>query len=114
MIGDALKRFRGAGYSGKAAPATDADVDQEDTDSPDPSQKVRTLSLTDDEAQAFQDVKPGQDVACEVHGTINGDGSFSVLTVAPLNAKSAYGEDEADMASQVAQRVTPSVQISPS
>ena len=51
----------------------------------------------------------------EVHGTLESDGRFRVMSVSPLGGAQSYGgSEEAGMAQQVAQRVTPSIQISPS
>lgn len=80
-----------------------------------PEEMSREIKLTPDEMKAFKDAQPGSDLACEVHGMLESDGKFRVMSVSPLGGGDSYGgEDQAGMASQVAQKVTPNVQISPS
>lgn len=104
MISDSLRKFRGGGYDDKSSGAPKPEESKD-------SGHSRTISLTDDEMQAFKDAKPGSDLACEVHGTLESNGKFSVLSVSPLGGGQNYG-DESEMANQVAQRVSPSVAAS--
>lgn len=71
----------------------------------------RELKLTGDEMKAFADAQPGQDLACEVHGTLEGDGRFRVMSVSPVGGGESYGgPDENGMAQAIAQRVSPGMQ----
>jgi hypothetical protein len=72
----------------------------------------RIIALTDDEKKYFESAKPGEDLACEVHGTLESDGKLRVMSVSPTGITADKGED--DMATQVAQRVSPTIQPSPS
>jgi len=108
---DYLKKFRKNDYSAK--PDDDAKKGTGDKGEDSPDEMSREIKLTDDEMQAFKDSQPGSDLACEVHGTIESDGKFRVMSVSPLGGGESYG-DENGMAQQVAKRVTPTVQISPS
>lgn len=101
MIGDYLKKFRGSGYSGKS---DKAEIPEESDENPD--QKSRIINLTDDEKKAFEGTKPGEDLGCEVHGSLQEDGSFNVMSVSPLGGKPGYGSEE-EMAGAVAGKVMP-------
>lgn len=104
MISDSLKKFRGGNYQGPSD-------EKQSSEKPKDSGHSRSISLTDDEMQAFKSAQPGSDLACEVHGTLEGNGKFNVLSVSPLAGGTSYG-DESDMANQVAQRVSPAVTAS--
>ncbi len=106
---DFLKKFRNGD-------AEKPEKDNPESDKPEEPQGMsRELKLTGDEQKAFADAKPGQDLACEVHGTLEQDGRFRVMSVSPMGGGQGYGgEDQAGMAQAIAQRVQPSVQISPS
>lgn len=105
---DYLKKFRKDDYSGKSS--DDKSEGKPEESGPEMSREIR---LTDDESQAFKDAKPGSDLSCEVHGTLESDGRFRVMSVSPMGGAEEYG-DENGMAQQIAQKVTPTVQISPS
>jgi hypothetical protein len=100
---DALKSMRGKDYS---------DGKNKGMDSGEPNKTPRIIKLSDEEMKGFENSKPGEDLACEVHGSLEEDGHFHVMTVGPMNG--SYGEDENKMAGEVAQKVTPTVQLSPS
>lgn len=111
-IGDYLQKMRGQDNPGKGDKPDDAPKDSQDEK---PEEMSREIKLTDDEQKAFKDAKPGSDLACEVHGTIENDGRFRVMSVSPLGGGESYGgPDQAGMAGQIAQRVSPNIQISPS
>lgn len=106
---DVLKNFRDKGYSPKGDDSKDEGMDSGEENS-----TPRIISLTDDEKQAFEQAKPGEDLACEVHGTLEQDGHFHVMSVSPMGGDKSYGGEQ-EMAGQVAQRVMPSMpMISPS
>ena len=72
----------------------------------------REIKLTDDEQKAFQDSAPGSDLSCEVHGTLESDGRFRVMSVSPMGGGGSYGsEDEKGMADAIAQKVSPGMQV---
>lgn len=103
---DALKTLRGKDYGAKPVDASAA--------APAPSMETpRVIRLTDDEQKMFAQAQPGEDVGCEVHGTLDGEGGFRIMSVAPLG-DAAEGNDESAMASQVMQRVAPNIAPSPS
>jgi len=102
---DQLQDFRKKGY-------LESDKKDEGMDSGEKNSTSRIIKLSDEEQKAFAGSKPGDDLACEVHGSMEADGHFHVMSVAPMAGASSYDEDE--MASQVAQRVQPTAQISPS
>lgn len=56
-----------------------------------PNNTSRTIMLSDDEQKAFQGSKPGDNLTCEVTGTIEEDGHFHVMTVNPPAGKSYSG-----------------------
>ena len=106
---DYLKSFRDKGGPSKGEPDK-----KEGMDSGEENKTPRIISLTDDEKQAFAQAKPGEDLSCEVHGTLESDGHFHVMSVSPLGGGEKYGSEEG-MADQVAKRLTPSMpMISPS
>lgn len=105
---DELKSFRGKDYSSKKDDKSD-----EGMDSGESNETPRIISLTDDEQKAFLQAKPGEDLACEVHGSLEEDGHFHVMSVAPMGGQPGYG-GEKEMAGMVAQRVMPTIQPSPS
>lgn len=113
MVGDFLKKFRSSGYSGKGKEEKPGDGKDEPFSNDEPNETPRFISLTDDEKKSFAGSHPGEDLACEVHGTLEEDGHFHIMSVSPLNKQEGYGSEE-EMAGQVAQRVTPTVQLSPS
>jgi hypothetical protein len=108
VIADSLKKFRKNEYG--------VGGDQQKNDQPEKKDEAhsRTISFTDDEKQALQGVEPGGDVRCEVRGTLESDGRLRIMSVTPLPGESYGNTDEQGMAGAVAQRVTPSVQLSPS
>lgn len=110
---DELKNLRAKGYSGKTSTI---DGDKEGMDSGERNSTPRIISLTDDEQKAFAQAKPGEDLACEVHGSLEDDGHFHVMSVVPLQGSygQEQGTDENQMAGQVAQRVMPGIVPSPS
>lgn len=109
MIGDYLKKFRNNDYASKGAD------DQKNGSSDDKKDEghSRVISFTDDEKQMFQGTEAGSDLACEVHGQLDAEGKFRVMSIAPLSGGDGQGS-EGQMANTVANRVTPTVQISPS
>lgn len=90
----------------------DGKKDDKESDSGEKNQVSRIINLTDDEMKTFQGTHPGEDLACEVHGTLEDDGHFHVMSVQPLGGAKDYGEQ--GMAGQIAQRVTPTIQPAPS
>ncbi len=103
---DYLKKFRKDDYSGNPG------KDKTEPGKPEKSAEMsREIKLTDDEMQAFKDAQPGSDLACEVHGTIESDGRFRVMSVSPLGGGENYGGDENGMAQAIAQKVTPGIQV---
>ena len=107
---DELKTFRKKDYSSGGAGGEDKS--KEGMDSGEPNSTPRIIKLSEDEQKAFAQAKPGEDLACEVHGSLEEDGKFRVMSVSPLGGGQDYGED--DMAKQVATRVMPTIQPSPS
>ena len=104
---DELKNLRNKDYSSKGHSTSGDGMDSGERNS-----TPRIISLTDDEQKAFAQAKPGEDLACEVHGSLESDGHFHVMSVSPLGG-SSYGSEN-EMAGQVAQKVMPQIQPSPS
>lgn len=102
---DFLKSFRGKGYTGGSG-------EKEGMDSGEKNSTTRIVKLTEDEQKMFEQAKPGDDLACEVHGTYE-NGSLNIMSVAPMGG-GGPAEDETEMAGQVAQRVMPNIVPSPS
>ena len=103
-----LKSMRGKGYRAQASDFKSPEAEpKEEMGTP------RIISLTDVEKKSFEGVKPGQDLTCEVHGTMEGD-HFHVMSVSPPQGGGYGSEDENKMAGMVAQRVMPTIQPSPS
>ncbi len=100
---DFLKSFRGQGYKGSGNPG---EMKKEGMDSGEQNSTSRIIKLTDDEQQAFASANPGEDLACEVHGTLEKDGHFHVMSVAPMGGAESYG-GENEMAGDVAKSVMP-------
>lgn len=102
---DELKKSRERDYQ---APKMDDPDEGNDTS--------RIIKLSDDEQKSFANAKPGQELACEVRGNLEEDGHFHVMSVKPLGGAQSYGEgnDENQMAGQVAQLVRPQMMPSPS
>lgn len=107
---DALKSFRSNGYGSKPEPENG---EKTGMDSAEENSTSRIIKLSDDEQKAFANAKPGDDLACEVHGTLEDDGHFHVMSLAPMGGGDSYGDDK-EMAGQVMQRVMPGVVPSPS
>jgi len=103
---DVLKSYRNKDYGEKSDP-------KEGMDSGEKVETPRIISLTDDEKKVFAQAKPGEDLACEVHGTMEEDGHFHVMSVGPLGGDKGAGSEQ-EMAGQVAQRVMPNIVPSPS
>jgi hypothetical protein len=104
-IGEYLKKMRSEDSEDTEEESNDDKPDEEKGDHP------RFFELTEDELKGFKGVQPGQDLACEVHGTLEGT-KFRVMSVSPTHG--AKDMDEAGMSGLVAQRVQPTLQISPS
>ena len=103
---DELKSLRSKGYdSGKP--------EKPGMDSGKPNETPRTIKLTDDEQKIFAQAQPGEDLACEVHGTYETDGKLLIMSVSPMGSGS-IGNEENDMAAKVAMKVQPTMQPSPS
>jgi len=100
-----LKNLRKKGYAEKS--------DKEGMDSGEINETPRIISLTDEEKKAFENAKPGEDLACEVHGSLEDDGHFHVMSVGPMGGTPNAGSEK-DLAGMVAQRVSPTIQPSPS
>jgi len=98
---DYLKQVRDDGYDVAKPPKSEGAVDDPDES----NETSRIIKLSDEEQKAFQNVKPGLELACEVRGNVEEDGHFHVMSVKPLGGASSYGEGQ--MADQVAQRVSP-------
>ena len=92
-VTDELKNMRGGGYMSK--PDKGMDSGKENSTS-------RIIKLSDDEQKAFAQAKPGEDLECVVHGTLEEDGHFHVMSVNPPEGQS-YGEEP--QASDIAQRM---------
>ncbi len=105
---DILKSFREKGYS-----PSSGDSEKDGMDSGEENSTSRIIKLSDDEQKAFAQAKPGEDLACEVHGNIEEDGHFHVMSVAPMGGAESYGGEQ-EMAGQVMQRVQPNTMPSPS
>ena len=101
-VTDELKNIRGKGYGEK--PEKGMDSGEENSTS-------RIIKLSDEEQKSFAQARPGEDLACEVHGTLEEDGHFHVMSVGPMGGSSS---PEDDMVTQVAQKVTPTIMPSPS
>ncbi len=106
---DFLKKFRDKGYSPGGDDAKDKGMDSGEENS-----TSRIIKLSDDEQKKFAQAKPGEDLVCEVHGSLEEDGHFHVMTVDPMGGGSYGGNSEQEMAGQVAQRVQPNIAPSPS
>ena len=104
---DALKKYRDSGKDGSMPDKKDEGMDSDEQNS-----TTRIIKLSDDEQKAFASANPGEDLACEVHGSLEKDGHFHVMSVQPMGGAGSY--DESKMAGQVAQLVRPETQISPS
>ena len=102
-VTDELKNIRGKGYGDKP---------EKGMDSGEQNSTSRIIKLSDDEQKAFAEAKPGEDLECVVHGTLEEDGHFHVMSVNPPEGQSY--DDESRMAGMVAQKVTPTIQPSPS
>lgn len=100
---DVLKNLRSQDYGSKPGKSDDAQKDDSQT-------MTRIIKLTDDEQKMFEGSEG--EVACEVHGTLEKDGHFHVMSVSPQGASAP--DEEKSMAGQVAQRVMPTIQPSPS
>lgn len=102
---DILKTYREKGYA-----STSPEKPGEGKEAADPGKSgtPRIIKLSDDEQKAFAQAKPGEDLVCEVHGTMEEGGHFHVMSVAPP-AGGPGGEQ--DMAGQVAQKVQPGMAI---
>ena len=105
-VSEFLQKFREKGYP-KEEKGAGMDSGEENSTS-------RTIKLSDDEQKSFAQAQPGEDLACEVHGTLESDGHFHVMSVSPMGGGSSYGDQEKEMAGQVAQRVQPNIAPSPS
>lgn len=101
---DILKSFRGSQGS-----ISDAGKTEKGMDSGEKNATSRIIKLTDDEQKLFAQAKPGEDLACEVHGGLEEDGHFHIMSVAPLGG-SSYG-DENKMAGEVARKVAPGIPV---
>lgn len=110
---DFLKSMRSQGY--KSSGASNPGGEQKDPGMPGTDEQdnstPRAIKLTDDEQKIFASVNPGDELTCEVHGSLQKDGKFQVMSVAPMG-NAPEGENE--MAGQVAQRVMPNIVPSPS
>lgn len=106
-VADFLKKFR------KGGDAPDEKDDSKKMEgSEKPEEMSREIKLTDDEMKAFQGSKPGEDLGCEVHGMLESDGRFRVMSVSPSGGGESYGgNDQAGMAQQIAQKVSPGIQV---
>lgn len=105
-----LKSIRGKGYVPSMSRGYGEKRDS-GMDSGVENSTSRIIKLSDEEQKSFQEAKSGEDLSCEVHGTLEEDGHFHVMSVSPMNG-GASSEDE--MANQVAQKVTPTIMPSPS
>jgi hypothetical protein len=106
-LDDILKKFRDKDYS------SDKKEDK-GMDSGEKNETPRIISLTDDEKQNFAQAKPGEDLACEMHGTLEDDGHFHVMSVSPMGGGESEEDGMQKMSQMVAQRVQPTMQPSPS
>ncbi|HEX9504267.1 MAG TPA: hypothetical protein VF974_08205 [Patescibacteria group bacterium] len=105
---DVLRTYRDKGYASTSPGNPDNSSGKKDgMDSGEQNQMPRIIKFTDDESKAFAQAKPGEDLACEVHGTLDGEGGFRIMSVAPLAGASAPAGSEQDMAGQVMQKVMP-------
>lgn len=87
---------------------SDSPGDKKDgMDSGEENSTSRIIKLTDDEQKLFEQANPGEDLACEVHGTLEKDGHFHVMSVGPLGG----GDEEKEMAGQVAEKVMPNMKM---
>ena len=93
--------MRGKGYGEKS---------EKGMDSGEKNSTSRIIKLSDEEQKSFEGAKPGEDLECVMHGTLEEDGHFHVMSVGPKE----QGMEENDMANMVAQKVTPTIMPSPS
>jgi len=106
-INEELKTFRRKGY--KTVP--EDEISGRESEQAPVNQTPRTVVLTDEEKKGIGPVEPGTEVTLSVTGSIEQDGKFKILSVSS-GAEQDDSEDE--MAGQVAQKVIPSIQPSPS
>lgn len=99
---DELKNRRSEGYLKKP--------EDKGMDSGENNSTSRIIKLSDEEQKAFAQANPGEDLACEVHGTLEEDGHFHVMSVGPMQGQGGQN----DMMKQLAQRVTNTTMPSPS
>lgn len=101
---DFLKNFRQKGYAGNMS---EKPLDEKDgMDSSDKNSTTRIVTLNDDEQKMFEKANPGDDIACEVHGTYE-NGKLNIMSVSPMGGGAPEEDEEKSMAGQVAQRVMP-------
>lgn len=102
---DELKKIRSQGY----------DRNEADNDPDQPNDTSRTIKLMDEEMKSLEpyQIKPGENIVLEVTGNLEQDGHFHVMTVKYAQGKGDGNSDE-QMAQEVAGRVSPNLQISPS
>jgi hypothetical protein len=105
-VTDELKNIRGKGYGDKPDAKASKGMDSGEENS-----TSRIIKLSDEEQKAFAQAKPGEDLECVIHGTLEEDGHFHVMSVGP---KDQMSQEEPDMASLVAQKVSPTTIPSPS
>lgn len=98
-VADYLQKFRKGGY-GSPDKGSDAPAGDDKPSTP------RIISLTDDEKKEpyFTNAKPGEDLVCEVHGTLESDGHFHVMSVHPMG-QAGQTEGAADSNQQMAEQV---------
>lgn len=82
-VADELKNIRGGGYLSKSDNGMDSGKE---------NKTPRIIKLSDDEQKSFAQAKPGEDLECIVHGTLEEDGHFHVMSVSPPEGES-YGEE---------------------
>lgn len=98
-VSDQLKKIREKGYSSS----------KEDS-----SKTIsRTLVLTPEEKEYIGEKKEGEEVMCRVTGVIGADGKLEIMKVDPMESLEDESEEDG-MSKEVAMRVEPTIQPSPS
>ena len=97
-VTEELKNLRSKGYS-----SNDKSVKEV------PSESPRIIKLSEEELKQFEGVNPGEEVYCKVGATYS-DGKMTVMSNEPEDKEN----EEDDMVQEVAQRVQPTIQPSPS
>ena len=102
-MSDELKKLRNKNY---------IPVEKKD-DKSSPDSFTRTISLVDKEKEITREMEPGSDVSILVKGIVVADGKIKIMEIGPLGDEEEQSELDG-MADDVAVKVKPSIQPSPS